>query len=146
MDLENTVLEMASILLENTGKAQKGKGKEVAKGTLESRAALKKFWEIATAQGQDKIINSSEVEIGEFTYELKSDRTGKIKAINTRGIVDIARALGTPTIKKAGLYLQKNVGDSVEKGDILAILYSETEDRLKRGKDMVNLEGTWQIS
>jgi AMP phosphorylase len=146
MDSENTVLEMASILLENTGKAQKGKGQEVAKATLESRAALKKFWEIATAQGQDKIINSSEVEIGEFTYELKSDRTGKIKAINTRGIVDIARALGTPTIKKAGLYLQKNVGDSVEKGDILAILYSETEDRLKRGKDMVNLEGTWQIS
>jgi AMP phosphorylase len=145
-DLENTVVKMAGILLENTGKAKEGEGKKLARETLENRKALNKFWEIAAAQGQDTILNSTEIEIGEFEYEIKSVKSGNIKTINTRGIVDIARALGTPNIKKAGLYLHKKVGDQVEKGDVLATLYSETESRLEQGKDIVDIEYTWEVN
>ena len=55
-------------------------------------------------------------------------------------LVDIARALGTPKSKKAGLYFEKNVGDKVKKGDVLAILYSESKERLEQGKDAVDMD------
>jgi AMP phosphorylase len=145
MDLEDTVVEMAAILLENTGKAEKGEGKELARSTLKEGKALDKFWEIAKAQGQKKIVKSEEIEVGEYTEDIKSLKSGVVKEINTRGIVDIARALGTPKIKKAGLYIQKQVGEKVEKGDILATLYSETEDRLDQGREVIDIENTWTI-
>jgi AMP phosphorylase len=145
MDLEDTVVEMAAILLENTGKAEKGEGKELARSTLKEGKALDKFWEIARAQGQKKIVKSEEIEVGEYTEDIKSLKSGVVKEINTRGIVDIARALGTPKIKKAGLYIQKQVGEKVEKGDILATLYSETEDRLDQGREVIDIENTWTI-
>ncbi|MCK9415832.1 MAG: thymidine phosphorylase [Candidatus Dojkabacteria bacterium] len=146
IDLEETVLNMSEILLENTGKAEKGKGKEMAKRSLEDGSALKKFWEIATAQGQKSIIKSEDIEIGKFTYEVFSKKNGKIVSIQTRGLVDIARALGTPKIKKAGLYMHKMVGDKVEKGDLLATIYSETESRLKEGVENCDIEKTWEIA
>lgn len=144
--LENTILDMAEILLENTNKAKMGEGRHLAKKTLEEGLALKKFWEIAIAQGQKKIIKSDEIEIGEFTYEIKSDKEGVIRRINTRKIVDIARALGTPKIKKAGIYLNKNVGDKIYKDDTIATLHSETEERLKQGIEVLDLQNTWIIT
>ena len=143
--LERTVLDMAEILLEESGKAKKGDGRRMASELLESRKALDKFWEIAQAQGQKNIIGSEEIQIGEFSFEIKAYKDGKIESINTRGIVDIARALGTPKIKKAGIYLNKEIGDLVEKGEVIATIYSETESRLKNGKEIVDVQGTWNI-
>jgi AMP phosphorylase len=144
--LEETVLDMAEILLENTGKAEKGDGRKLAKQTLENGKALEKFWEIAKAQGQEKTIKSEDIEIGEFSQEIKSYKSGTITEINTRGLVDIARALGTPKIKKAGLYLNKNVGDKVSEGEVIAVMYSEAEARLDQGRDIINVEETWIIN
>jgi AMP phosphorylase len=145
-DLENTVIDMAAILLENTGKAKKGEGKRLAKETLRNGKALEKFWEIAKAQGQKDVITAEEIEVGEFTVDIKSEKSGKIRNINTREIVDIARALGTPKIKKAGIYLHKNVGDKIQQGDVIATLYAETENRLKQGKDVCKEKKIWNIS
>ena len=139
-ELESTVLDMAEILLEATGKAPEGKGREVAKETLSSKKALKKFWDIAIAQGQKETMLSTEVKIGEFTYDLKVEESGTISEINTRNVVDIARALGTPKSKVAGLYFEKNVGDKVKKGDVLATLYAANKERLELGKEAVDME------
>lgn len=144
-DLENTVIDMASILLEKTGKAQRGDGKRLAKDTLQQRKALNKFWDIAMAQGQKEIIKSQDIELGQLQYQLKSEKSGIIRKINTRGIVDIARALGTPKIKKAGIFLDKNVGSQVQKGEVLATFFAETEDRLEQGKEISEID-TWEIS
>ena len=145
IDLENTVLDMAAILLEDTGRANRGEGRELARKTLEEGKALEKFWEIAKAQGQDRDLKSEEIEIGEYTYDIKAQKGGKIKGINTRGLVDIARALGTPKIKKAGLYIYKGVDEKVQKGELLATMYAQTEDRLEQGKDICDVENTWEI-
>jgi len=139
--LENVVLDMAA-----TGKAEKNKGRELAKESLESKKALNKFWEIATAQGQKQIIEAEEIEIGKFSVDIKSEKSGRIRSINTREIVDIARALGTPKIKKAGIYLHKNVGDKVQKGDVLATLYAETENRLEDGEEVCKTKEIWEIN
>ncbi|MDD3474486.1 MAG: thymidine phosphorylase [Candidatus Dojkabacteria bacterium] len=145
ISLEETVLDMAEILLEESGRAKKGDGRKLAEQVLQEKKALDKFWEIAKAQGQDKILSSDDIEIGKFSSEIKSVKEGKIVSINTRGIVDIARALGTPKIKEAGIYLNKNVGDTVKKGEVIATMYSETESRLKNGQEICDIENTWEI-
>jgi len=144
--LEEVVLDMAKIILEETGKAVRGGGRQLARNTLESKKALDKFWEIAKAQGQSKILDSDDLQVGSFTSEVKSSKSGVLEEIDTRKIVDIARALGTPQIKKAGLCLYKNVGDKVKKGDVLATLYTEAESRLKQGKEILDIENTWIIN
>lgn len=144
--LEDAVVDMAAILLENTQKAGKRQGKQLAKQTLKDGKALDKFWEIAKAQGQKEIIKSEEIEVGEKSEDIVSTKTGRIKEINTRVIVDIARALGAPKMKKAGMYLYKNAGDKVKEGEILATMYSETDSRLDQAKKILNVEETWIIN
>jgi AMP phosphorylase len=143
--LEDTVVDMATILLEESGKAQRGQGEKLARETLTSGKALDKFWEIAIAQGQEAPIKSEDIKVGELTSKIKAHKAGRIMSINTRGMVDIARALGTPKIKEAGIYLHKHVGDVVEKGDVIATLYSVTESRLNQGKEVANVEENWNI-
>lgn len=145
LGLENTVLDMAQILLESTGKAKKGEGRDVAKETLSSRRALDKFWEIAIAQGQEKILLSSEIKIGEYTYDIVSNKSGKITFINTREVVDIARSLGTPKIKEAGIYFKKNVGDIINEGDVIATIYATGEDRLEQGKEAIDIDSLIEV-
>ncbi|MCD4756293.1 hypothetical protein K8R20_01610 [bacterium] len=135
--LEDTVLDMAEILLEESGRAKKGKGRELALETLSSKRALSTFWRIAVSQGQKKVILSQEIEVGKLTFELKAKKGGTITRIDTRTIVDIARSLGTPKVKEAGIFFEKGVGDRVEKGDVVAILYAQTEGRLEQGKEAV---------
>ncbi|KUK77181.1 MAG: thymidine phosphorylase [candidate division WS6 bacterium 34_10] len=143
--LEDTVVDMATILLEECGKAKKGQGENLARETLTSGKALDKFWEIAIAQGQKAPIKSEDIKVGDLTSEIVAHKSGKIMSINTRGMVDITRALGTPKIKEAGIYLNKHLGDVVEKGDVIATLYSVTESRLNLGKEVANVEENWDI-
>ena len=145
LSLEKTVLDMAEVMLEKTGKAKKGEGRELAKETLTSKKALNKFWEIAFAQGQKKILNSEDIKCGELTYEIKAPKSGRIEEINTRIVVNISRALGTPKIKEAGMYFDKNVGEKVEKGEVVAILHAQTKSRLDQGISEVDIDELLEI-
>jgi thymidine phosphorylase len=49
---------------------------------------------------------------------------------NNKGINDLARILGAPMEKVAGLYLNKEFGDLVKKGERLFTLYAQNEERL----------------
>jgi AMP phosphorylase len=144
--LEDVVVDMAAILLENTQTADKGQGKQLARKTLQEGQALSKFWEIAKAQGQKENIKSEDIKVGKISEDIISTKAGRIKEINIRGIVDIARALGTPKIKKAGLYLHKKVGDEVKEGEALATMYSETDSRTKQAMETLDIEKTWIIN
>jgi AMP phosphorylase len=145
MLLEDITVGMAAELLEHNGKAEKGKGKEVALNILNSGKALKKFWDIAKAQGAKEIIDSKDMKPGELTFDVISKKDGVVKNICTREIVEIARSLGTPKIKEAGLYIHKMAGQKVKKGDVLMTLYATTPDRMDEGKKAVNLKELYEI-
>jgi AMP phosphorylase len=49
----------------------------------------------------------------------------------------IVRTLGAPAEYKAGIWLEKKVGESVKKGEVLYILYSESETKMARAKEML---------
>ncbi len=143
--LEETVLDMAAKIFEGTGKAKKGMGKELAQELLDSGKALKKFWDIAKAQGTKKIIPAKELGIGKIKHEVISQKSGVVKNISTREIVEISRSLGTPGIKEAGIYIEKMPGDEVKKGDLLMTLYTTTADRMEEGVKAIKLEKLYEI-
>ena len=143
--LEDTVIDMASIIFESTQKAKKGMGKKFALDLLDSGKALKKFWEIATAQGEKTIKKSSELKLGELVHEVIAQEDAVIKNICTREIVEIARSLGTPKIKQAGIYFNKMQGDKVKKGDVLMTLYATSKDRLEDGIKAIDLKELFEF-
>ncbi len=143
--LEDTVIAMAAEIFEGVGKAKKGMGKKVALDILDSGKALKKFWDIAKAQGAEKVIKSIQLKPGKLKYEVKSERSGVVKNICTREIVEIARSLGTPRIREAGIYIEKMPGDKVEKGDVLMTLYATAPDRMEEGVKAIDLPKLYEL-
>lgn len=128
-----------------TGTVENGKGFESAREKLDSGAALEKFWEIAETQGATKRINSSEIELGEYQDTLKAPKSGKIEVVDNKEIVKVARALGNPYIKNAGIFLNKTVGDTVRQGDELMTLYATSADRLRTGLEASKVDKLFRI-
>ena len=129
-DLEERATELAGYILELVGKARKGRGKEMAKSALKSGKALEKFREIVKAQGGDPEISSKKIQLGKISFQMKAKRNGRVKEINNHHLVEIARILGAPFIKSAGIYLNKKGGESFYKGETLFTFYTETSFRL----------------
>ena len=145
MGMEETVLGMAAEIFEHNGKAKKGEGKKVALELLDSGKALNKFWEIAKAQGAKNIVKSEDLKPGKLVHEVLAQKSGELKYICTREIVEIARSLGTPKIKEAGLYINKLPGEKVQKGDVLMTLYATTPDRMEDGIKAINLKELFEF-
>jgi AMP phosphorylase len=145
IELYITVVAMAVEILEGSIKVSKGRGKEVVQEILDSGKALKRFWTIAKAQGAKEIIKSDDLKVGEITREIKSNRSGVVRSISTRELVEIARSLGTPGIKEAGIYIEKMPGDEVKEGDILMTLYATSQDRMDAGISAVNQEALYEF-
>ncbi|OGG24259.1 hypothetical protein A3A79_03670 [Candidatus Gottesmanbacteria bacterium RIFCSPLOWO2_01_FULL_43_11b] len=135
LGLEAKALRLAGKLLELCYSQSKKKkainAEDVAKEMLTSGSALKKMQEIIKAQGGDSHVQSGQLLPGKERYELKSHRRGRVISINNKQITVICRILGCPTDKKAGMYLNRKLEESVDKGDILTSLYSSDKWRLK---------------
>ena len=140
LELEHVVLDMAAIIFEDTNKVEKGKGKTFARDILQSGQALEKFWDIAFAQGATKKIKSDEIRRGRFVYDLIAKESGEVKYINNRELVNIARAVGNPKIKEAGIYVHKMPKEKFVKGDILLTVYATSEERLENGKTAIHMD------
>lgn len=128
LDLEKKAVLLSSLILEETGKAAKGKGVEMAQDILNSGKAFAKFEEIITAQGRKK----DGLKLGKFKYGIKSS-AGKVREIDNRLINLLGRILGCPIDKSAGIYLHKHVGDFVKKDEKLLTIYSESRNKLNEG-------------
>lgn len=133
-DLENKSVFLAAKILEMIGMARSGKGEFVARSILETGAALQKFNEIIEAQGKKKI----DLTLGKFVYEVKATKAGKLVAINNSLINIIARVLGCPTDKRAGIYVRRHKGDDVKRSDVLLTFYAESYKKLKEAINIYN--------
>lgn len=106
-----------------------------ARHLLTSGAALKKMREIIKAQGGNPTVTSAVLLPGRHTYEVTTHTSGKIKAIDSSHITIIAKILGAPLMKGAGIYLEKKIGEEVTKGETICTLFSENVYNLKEAKD-----------
>lgn len=134
--LESKSLRLAGELLDLCYKEKNinKKGDEEAKKILESGAALKKFQEIVKAQSGQSNITSSSLKLAKNKFDFHSTVSGKIKDINNHNLNTVAKILGAPSDKKAGIYLLKKLDHSVSKHETIFTLYSEDKYRLKEAE------------
>ena len=67
-------------------------------------------------------------------FDFHSPTSGKIKDINNHNLNTVAKILGAPHDKKAGIYLLKKLDHSVSKNEPIFTLYSEDRYRLKEAE------------
>jgi AMP phosphorylase len=126
--------ELAGVLFELVGKAERGHGVELAKRILESGKALKKMKQIIDAQGK-RCDDSKEIELAEHKVSIESKSEGEVSTIDVKHLINIARTAGAPADKKAGVKLLVDEGTNVSQGDVLYEIYAENKVRLKLAEE-----------
>ena len=133
---------MLSLGLENVSHSQ---GKRMAKKALSSGQAFEKFKEMVQAQGGDiRYVEHPEFfERDAFEGEVLAAEDGFLSGMDTEKIGVAAGLLGAGRETKdsvidmsAGIYLKKKIGDTVKKGEPIAICYAGTQEKLNRGMAM----------
>lgn len=150
LDLEERALRLATALLDlcladsaatfrSNKKKQFGTTRKWAENILTSGKALKKMQEIIASQGGDPTVTSTHLtlQLGRHCTKVVAGKGGKVKKINSKNVTIIAKLLGAPSQKGAGIFLNKKIGDTIVKGDPLYTMYSETLYNLKEAKDSI---------
>lgn len=147
-DLEERALNLAGSLLDlclddspktlqQKIKKEYGSGHEWARHILLSGEAWKKMKEIIKAQGGNPKVTSESLKPGKYSYEIIAKTNGTVKKIHSKNATVLSKILGAPKDKKAGIYLNKKIGQKVRKGEILYTLYSDSLFNLREAKDSV---------
>lgn len=129
-DLRHKSLLMAGKLLELCGKVEKDRGYAVAEGLVKSGKAAAKFREIIELQGGNPKVKTADIEIGQYSHTVVSDRSGSIFHIDNKVMSKVARIAGAPRDKGAGVLIHRLRGDRVETGDKIFTIFAESEAKL----------------
>lgn len=114
--------------------------KEILLQKIEDGSALDKLAQFVEAQGGDSsyVYEPERLPSATMTYEIKADEDGYISHIDCDevGICSLILGGGRETKESSidlsvGLVLAKKVGDRVQKGDVLATLYGNHEEKLE---------------
>ncbi|MBI2431055.1 MAG: thymidine phosphorylase [Candidatus Levybacteria bacterium] len=146
LELEKKSLYLASNLLELClNDAPKTKIEQIkktykncavwAERILQSGGAWQKMREIIKEQGGNPHITSDDLCAGKFTYEQRATNHKTVKKIHNKNITMVAKILGSPMQKGAGIFFHKKIGEQVKKDELLYTLYSETVYNLQEAKD-----------
>ena len=90
--------------------------------------------EIIQAQGGNPNIDSEDLKPGKFSFKLLAEKSSTVKGIDSSNITTIAKILGAPEQKGAGMYLEKKLGENVGKGELLCTFFSESTNNLDEAK------------
>lgn len=118
---------------------------EWAQDLLQSGQALEKFKEIVVAQGGTRHIDSDHLIPGKYSTDIESSKNGEVIEMDSKNITIIARILGAPSEKKAGIFLLKRPTDSVSKKDSLCTLYATSPHKLKEAVETYKLFPIYDI-
>lgn len=115
----------------------------MAKDAIDDGSALNKLCEMISAQGGNAgvVDDFSLFKQQKHTVEISSEREGYIEHTDAEKIGLASVILGAGREKKgdpidssAGIVLKKKTGDLVEKGDTLAIFYTDDESKIEEAK------------
>lgn len=130
-DLIDKVCNLAKIIFQMTGKNFD------PRKILKSGKVRKKLMEIIKEQGGNEKIKAKDIEFADNRFDLKAEKDGLIFWIDNYILVQIARAVGAPKDKKAGLILYKKIGDKVKKGERILTIFAEKNRKLKRAEKIL---------
>lgn len=143
-DLTEVCIELAAnmVYLAEMGDMQTCYTK--VKEALDSGAALQKLIEMVEAQGGDSnvIKDTSKFEKASIAKEVISPYDGYITFMDTKecGIASCILGAGRETKDdiidySAGIILKKKTGDKIQKGDVLAVLYGNKEEKMQPAEE-----------
>ncbi len=142
-DLTDVCLTLAAqMLCMVTGEDEKA-CYAMAKDAIDDGSALNKLCEMISAQGGNAgvVDDFSLFKQPKHTVEISSEREGYIEHTDAEKIGLASVILGAGREKKGdpidssvGIVLKKKTGDRVEKGDTLAIFYTDDESKIEEAK------------
>ena len=132
-DLTELCVALAAHILNLAEKGDLAQCEKMARGAIEDGSALKMFADMVSAQGGDEswILSPEKFPKAAYSHEVKALKSGYIVGVDTEsyGVASLLLGAGRNTKEDvidftAGVYLQAKTGDRVQKGDVIAVLYS----------------------
>ena len=144
-DLTYICIELATYMYMMCTKRSKEESMALVKKALNDGSAFKKFRELVIAQGGNvNLIDNPELFLKpKYTIEVKAKNSGYIEHIDTGKIGIISCNLGAGRNKKedaidytAGITITAKTGEFVNKGDVIAKLYTSKKFDIQELNDM----------
>ncbi|NMA57203.1 MAG: pyrimidine-nucleoside phosphorylase, partial [Clostridium cochlearium] len=119
------------------------KAREMLLGTIKDGSAIQKFREFIEAQGGDpsQVDNPEKLPKAKYIVPVESDRDGHVTKIHADNIGLVAMELGAGRATKedkidlaVGIVLNKKRGEKVQRGDIIAYIHSNDENKIEKAK------------
>lgn len=143
-DLTRVCIQLAANMLYLAGIGDMENCLAKVKEALENGAALQKFVEMVEAQGGDSSVikDTDKFETASIVKEVLSPYDGYITFMDTKecGIASCILGAGRETKEdvidySAGIVLKKKTGDKINKGDVLAVLYGNKEEKMQPAEE-----------
>lgn len=146
-DVKDIVLELGAYILKLDGKGDNiEENKKAIEEVVANGKAYQKFLELVKNQGGDitYIENTEKFEKAKYKMEVRIEQEGYIRKLNAEEVGKIAMHLGAGRVRKeddidcsVGVELIKKVGDFVEKGNIVAYVHANEEQKGKEAVEML---------
>lgn len=147
-DLVDLVAELgANMLLISGVVSVRDEGIKLIKHNIDTKRGLEKLGELIEAQGGNRevIENPGLLPQPRVKIEVESADSGYVEKINALDVGVASKILGAggktkdePIDRSIGIYLNKKVGDAVEKGEPIAVLYSDGDkNRIDQAKALL---------
>lgn len=146
-DLIAVVVEIASTMLYLAQIGTKEECMKKVKRVIADGSALEKLKLMVERQGGDGsyIENPDQFEKAIYQHEIIANNSGYIGTMNTKECGKAAVLLGAgrevkddPIDMTAGIKFNKKTGDAVKQGDIVAIAYSSSKEKLQQGVQKIS--------
>lgn len=146
-DLIAVVVEIASTMLYLAQIGTKEECMKKVKRVIADGSALEKLKLMVERQGGDGsyIENPDQFEKAIYQHEIIANNSGYIGKMNTEECGKAAVLLGAgrevkddPIDMTAGIQFNKKTGDTVKQGDIVAIAYSSSKEKLQQGVQKIS--------
>jgi len=144
-DIREVSVSLASGLIASIRGISTDEAKVLCESVLSDGTAFAKFKEWISAQGGDvSVIDNTELFTkAKFEHQIRSQNDGFISRMDAEKIGLSSCELGAGRKTKtdiidlsAGLILSKKTGDGVKSGDIIATLYTNKEETIKRAEEI----------
>ena len=146
-DLSEVTLNLSGAMIYLGGKAKSIKeGIKISQELIDNGKAFDKFIEMVKLQGGDTSVltDPESYPVSKYKMEITADNSGYFKTIDNYEIGMAALELGAGRVTKddvidpkAGIVFYPKIGDKINKGDLIAELYTDKRNKLEAAKTRI---------